>query len=73
MDYIQDTKLWINELQYREKIKCIAKYIKMLAVTKAEFGGWIMVHYFASLQLLIGGDNTTLNKSVISPSVTWSQ
>lgn len=45
----------------------------MLAVTKAEFGGWIMVHYFASLQLPIGGDSTTFNKGVISPSVTLSQ
>lgn len=34
----------------------------MLAVTESEFGYWIMVHYFVSLQFSKGGDNNTFNK-----------
>lgn len=49
------------------------KIYKNVTVIKAEFGGWNMVHYFASLQLPIGGDNTTFNKSVILASITCSQ
>lgn len=34
----------------------------MLAVIESEFGDWIIVHYFVSLQFPKGGDNDTFNK-----------